>query len=243
VLTVATALKPQVGLWVLLFYLIQLRKRFMAGTLLPATAFLVALFIYPVPAFTLISGYRSNLHYWFDPGRMIGFTEGAMPFHVNTSQVVFYQLLHRVTLASVLAQGLFVCGLLVWLFSVWRARFRLSIPLAISSLLALSFISIYHSVSDVTILTLALCWLLRDQADSLSWSKRATCALFVLMMLPGHSLLIRSAPHLNAAIAESWWWKLLVARYFIWLLLALNAVLLYALTDSAAASQCLEAQT
>ena len=66
----------------------------------------------------------------------------------------------------------------------------------------------------------------------MTWSKRATCILFLLMMLPGHSVLIRSAPHLSSAVTESWWWKLLVARYFIWLLLGLNGVLLYALVTS-----------
>ena len=158
ILSAATALKPQIGLWVLLFYLIQFRKRFMIGALLPAVGLLAALISYPIPAGTLISGYRSNLQYWFEPGRMIGFTDGAMPFHVNTSQVILYQLLHRVTLTSALANGMFACGLVIWSYAVWQARFRISVPLAISSLLALSFISLYHSVSDATILTLALCW-------------------------------------------------------------------------------------
>jgi len=242
ILALATALKPQIGLWVLLFYLIQLRRRFIAGAMVPSTALLVALVSYPVPARTLISGYRSNLRYWFEPGRMIGFTEGAMPFHVNTSQVIIYQLLHHIAATSLLAHGMFICGLAVWLYAVWRARFRVSIPLAISSLLALSFISLYHSVSDVTVLTLALCWAFptengAQEQEPLNWTKRATSLLFLLMMLPGHSVLIRSAPHLSDWVAESWWWKLLVARYFIWLLLALNAVLLFALASSVSAGQ------
>ena len=232
VLGIATALKPQLGLWVLAFYLFQFRKRFVLGALLPAAAMVVALINYPVPASTLISSYRSNLQYWFEPGRLIGFTEGAMPFHVNTCQVILYQLLHRVTAANLLAHGLFVCGLAIWSFAVWRARFRLPIPLAVSSLLALSFISLYHSVSDVTVLTLALCWAYREEQEPLNWSQLATCIIFLLLMLPGHSILIRSAPHLSAWVTESWWWKLLAARYFTWLLLALNAVLLYAFVTS-----------
>jgi hypothetical protein len=236
-LAIATALKPQLGLWVLVFYLIQFRKRFIAGVLLPAVAFLVALASYPIPVRTLVSGYRSNLQYWFAPGRMIGFTEGDMPFHVNTSQVIFYQLLHRVTAANLLAQGIFAFGLAIWLFAVWRSRFHVPFPLAISSLLALSFISLYHSVSDVTVLTLALCWAYRDEERPLNWNKRVTCILFLLLMLPGHSVLIRSAPYISSVVMESWWWKLLVARYFIWLLLALNGVLLYAVVAAGRASR------
>ncbi len=239
ILSTATALKPQIGLWVLLFYLIQFRKRFVLGALLPAAGLLGTMIHYPIPVRTLISGYRHNLQYWFEPGRMIGFTEGAMPFHVNTSQAILYQLCHRVILTSVLAHSMFACGLVLWSYAVWRARFRVSVPLAISSLVALSFVSLYHSVSDVTILILALCWAYGEGQGPMTWSKRATCILFLLMMLPGHSVLIRSAPHLNSAVTESWWWKLLVARYFIWLLLGLNAVLLHALVSSGFAGETL----
>ncbi|MGA6980881.1 MAG: glycosyltransferase family 87 protein [Candidatus Sulfotelmatobacter sp.] len=233
ILAIATALKPQLGLWVLLFYLIQLRKRFVVGALLPAAALAGAMIHYPVPLGALISGYRANLHYWFAPGHLIGFTEGSLPFHVSTMQVVLYQIVHRVTLTSVIAQLLFMLGLTLWVFAMVRNRFQVSVPLAISSLLALSFISLYHSVPDTTILTLALCWAYGRNADlEKNLTKRVVCIIFLLLMLPGHSVLIRSAGHLSPWLTESWWWKLLVARYFAWLLLALNCVLLYALMAS-----------
>jgi hypothetical protein len=232
VLGVATALKPQLGLWVLLFYLIQFRRRFALGAMLPAVALLAALIDYPVPFSTLVAGYRHNLHYWFAPGHLLGYTEGAMPFHVNTIQVILYQLVHRVALTGFLAHGIFVCGLAMWLLAVIVSRFAIPFPLAISSLLGLSFISLYHSVSDVTLLTLALCWAYGEKRDAMRWSKRATCFIFLLLMLPGHSLLIRTEPRLGAWLTESWWWRLLVARYFVWLLLALNAVMLYGVVQS-----------
>jgi hypothetical protein len=243
VVSLAAALKPQLGIWVLLFYLIQFRRRFVAGAGLLAIALLVPLLAHPIPPRTLISGYRSNLHYWFDPGRLYGFTDGALGFQVNVSQVILYQWLHSVNAANLFAHGIFAFGLALWFFAVRRARFEISIPLAISSLLALSFISLYHSVSDATVLTLALCWALREGEEPHNWSKVATSIVLLLMMLPGHSLLIRSVPHLSASIADSWWWKLLVARYFIWLLLTLNAVLLYALVRSSATGKSLEAQS
>jgi hypothetical protein len=116
---------------------------------------------------------------------------------------------------------------------VWRAGSRLLVPLANSSLLALSFISMYHSVSDVTVLTLALCWAYSEEQDPMDWTKRATCIIFLFLMLPGHSALMRLTPYLGSGMTESWWWRLLVARYFVWLLVALNAVLLYAFLASA----------
>lgn len=232
VLATAAALKPQLGLLVLCFYLLRLRTRFMAGVLLPGLALGLALARYPVPLATLISSYRGNLHYWFAPGKLYGFTEGALPFHVNNTQVILYHLLHRVQAANWLAHGLAVCGLGIWGAAAWRARFRLPVPLAISSLLALSFISLYHSVSDATVLTLALSWAYREEQRPGAWAPRATCIIFLLLMLPGHSALMRVTPHLGTGVTESWWWRLLVARYFIWLLVTLNAVLLYAMTTS-----------
>jgi hypothetical protein len=111
--------------------------------LLPAAVLLLVFMNYPVPAHTLISCYRSNLQDWIGAGRLYGLTEGALPFHVKDSQVIFYQLLHRAYAANLLAHCMFACGLTIWSSSVWRVRFPMSIPLAISSLLALSFISLY----------------------------------------------------------------------------------------------------
>jgi hypothetical protein len=237
VLSLATALKPQLGLWPLLFYLVQFRKRFIWGALIPSVALLAAIVDYPIPWRTLVAGYRGNLHYWFTPGHMLGNTEGSLPFHVNSSQIIFYEALHNIREANLLANSLFALGLLLWCLAMWRSRFGVDTALAISSLLALSFVSLYHSVSDVTGLTAALCWAYGHESQSndgetLAWCKRATCVIFLLMMLPGHSLLIRLSPSVSEAVSQSWGWRVLVARYFIWLLLGLNAVLLYAVMQS-----------
>jgi len=231
-LGLATALKPQLGIWVLVFYLLQLRKRIFVGALVPAAALALAFARYPVPWHTLIASYRSNLRYWFAPGRLYGFTEGALPFHVNNTQVIFYQFLHRAEAAKLAAYLLFLCGSILWGAAVFKARFRLAAPLAVASLLALSFLALYHSVSDVTVLTLALGWALPEQEQPMHWTKSATCVLFLLFMLPGHSALMRLTPHIGSAITESWWWQLLVARYFVWLLVGLNFMLLIALRDA-----------
>jgi hypothetical protein len=234
VLGVATALKPQLGIWVLLFYLLQLRKRVLGGALVPAAGLALAFARYPVPWGTLIAGYRNNLWYWFAPGRLYGFTEGDLPFHVNNTQVIFYQLLHSVRAANVAAYFLFLCGLILWVIFVLKARFRVHADLALASLWALSFLALYHSVSDTTVLTLALCWVLRDLKWPLDSVKVGTCIVFLLLMLPGHAALMRLSPYISSGIAESWWWRLFVARYFVWLLVSLNIVLLVALRNQTA---------
>jgi hypothetical protein len=236
-LGVATALKPQLGIWVLGFYLLQLRKRVLAGALVTAAGLAWAFVRYPVPWRSLIASYRNNLWYWFAPGRLYGFTEGALPFHVNDTQVIFYQFFHSVREADVAAYFLFLCGLILWAIFVFRARFRVYTPLALACLWALSFLALYHSVSDATVLTLALCWALRDLEWPMEPARVATCLVFLLLMLPGHAALMRLSPHIGSGIAESWWWRLFVARYFVWLLVSLNVVLLFALKDQTAGNR------
>lgn len=231
ILALATALKPQLGMWILVFYLLRLRKRILIGVIVPAVVFAIALAEYPIPVAELLASYHQNFRYWFAPGRPFGFTEGAFPFHVNTIQVVLYPVLRNVTATNGLAHFIFLMGLAIWAYSLWKSRFQVPVALALSSLSALSFISLYHSVADVTVLTLSLCWALQTRGVP-DWAERATCFVFLLMMMPGHSILMRGAPHLSSWVTQSWWWKFLVARYFVWLLLALNVTLLYALVIS-----------
>jgi hypothetical protein len=238
VLAIATLLKPQLGIWILLYYAIQGRTRIIAGAFLPPIPFALAQLWYPVPLATILAGYRHNYQYWYGPGGPSGFTKGAVPFHVNNIQILLYQAWPNMRGVNLLAHGIFACALAIWMFALWRGKFRLPAPLAIAALLSLSFISLYHSVSDTSILVLALCWAIKPDNErepsnrsSWNWSKRdwpqkLTCGVLLLMLLPGQSVLLRVAPHLSVAVTGAWWWRLLVARYFIWLLVALDGALL-----------------
>jgi hypothetical protein len=232
-LGIAISLKPQIGIWVLFYYLLRGRRRVFFGALAAGSLVAAILLLHPVALFNSISDYRANLHYWFAPGRPFGFTQGALPFHVNIIQVILYPLLHRVFASSLIAHTLFVSGLAVWILMLWRTNFRIPAPLAVASLLGLGFVSLYHSVSDATILTLALAWAIPAEGQPWTRVKIVTCVVFLVMMLPGHSALMRLSPHIAASITTAWWWNLFVARYFVWLLLALNIALLFGLWESA----------
>ncbi len=241
-LGICVALKPQIGIWILLYYVLRSRKRIFYGALVALGAVAGILLLRPVPLLPTLSDYRANLQYWFAPGRPYGFSEGALAFHVNILQVIIYRLGHSVLAANLIAYALFISGLALWITLLCRTRFRIPVPLAISSLLALSFVSLYHSVSDATILTLALCWAIPAEHEPWTRLRILTCAVFLLLMLPGHSALMRLTPQLDPALTGQWWWSLFVARYFVWLLLALNVVLLASLWDSARKIRAQEAQ-
>jgi hypothetical protein len=233
ILGLAACLKPQIGVWILAYYLLRGRRRLLIAALAVAAMVTVILLLRPLPWLSTVSSYRTNLQHWFAPGRPYGFTEGSLAFHVNITQVIFYRLSHSVLASNLIAHALFLTGVALWTVILWRARFRLPASLAISSLLALSFLSLYHSVSDATILTLALCWAVPSEHQPWTRPRILTCVLLLLMMLPGHSALMRLSPYLSLSITTAWWWNLLVTRYFVWLLLGLNVALLMGLSESA----------
>jgi hypothetical protein len=232
VVGIATCLKPQIGIWILLYYLLRGRKKMFFAALAAGAGVAAIVLSRPSVLFDSLPDYRANLHYWFAPGRPYGFSEGALPFHVNIVQVVLYQWLHNVFESNLIAYGLYLSGIVFWSLMLWRARFRIPAPLAIASLIALSFISLYHSVADTTILTLALAWAIPAEEQPWTRTRIAICVIFLLMMLPGHSALMRLAPGLAASITSAWWWQLFVARYFVWLLSALNVALLFGMWES-----------
>jgi Glycosyltransferase family 87 len=222
----ATCLKPQIGIWVLLYYLLRARWRLIVGAGVTGLCAAALLLLHPIPVSDAIVHYKANQWYWFAPGHPAGFTPGGFPYHVNMFQVILYQLLHSVAAANWIARILFAAGIVIWLVILRRAKFRVPVALAISSIIALSFVSMYHSVSDVTVLTLALCWAIPEDSQPWTSARTAVCAIFLLMMLPGHSVLMRFSPRLPQVVTISWWWSLFVARYFVWLLFALNVALL-----------------
>jgi hypothetical protein len=233
VVGMATCLKPQIGIWILIYYLLRGRTKMFLAALAAAVPVAVLLLSRSAVLLDSLPDYRANLHYWFAPGRPYGFSEGALPFHVNIVQVILYQWLHSVLASNVIAYVLYLSGIAFWGWMLWRARFRISAPLAIASLIALSFISLYHSVADTTILTLALAWVIPAEEQPWTRTRIAIGVIFLLMMMPGHSALMRLSPHLAASITTAWWWHLFVARYFVWLLSALNVALLSGMWESA----------
>jgi glycosyl transferase family 87 len=233
ILAIATCLKPHFGLWILAYYLVQRRWRVVATSVLVGVVLaVVAVARIPLTLPALVAGYRGNLHYWFGPGGENDFTT-ANPsrFPLVNLQTALYPFVHSAVAANALAYAIFILGAVIWVYAVLRGRLR-SDALAISSLLALSFLSVYHRVNDAGILTLALCWGFKEGSEQLRQTRRLVVGL-VLMLAAGQSVLARSAPHLPSQVTGSSWWNLGLVPYFVWILFALSGVLLYAVVVSA----------
>jgi hypothetical protein len=240
-LAIATGLKPQLGFWILVFYLVQLRWRVVATGFFGFAALLIAAYArIPLPLSTLLASYRDDLHYWFGPAGPNDFRAGnPLRFQLVNSQVIFWQWFHSATIANIVAHALFALGLAIWMWAVTRGRLR-SPSLALTALLALSFLSIYHSVTDVSMLILGYCWVLGASDGQLDVQlQRTKMYVFILLLglsLPIHSFLMRLEPHLSQAATASWWWTGIVAPSFIWNVVLLNLFLLVAMRRSVASA-------
>ncbi len=232
-IALATGLKPQLGLWIFVFYLLRRRWQLVGACALCGLVLAVTAIVrIPLSLPALVANYREDLHYWFGPGGQNDFTTAnSFRLPLVNLQVVFYPLLHSTFSANFLAHAIAIAGMVVWANFVFHGRVR-SEPLAISSLLALSFLSVYHRVNDAGILTLALCWVWGTVDQDLRWTRRAALGLLLLMLVPGQGVLTRLQSHLTLQVAHSWWWNLVIAPYFVWALLALSVVLLYAVAIS-----------
>jgi hypothetical protein len=225
-LGLAVCLKPQLGVWLGAYYLLRGRFRIVASSLAISLFITALFFLHPIPYRSLMGSYRSNLRHWFAPGRPYGFTEGSAPSLLLGTQGIFYQITHTVVASSWTAHILFLSGAVAWGILMWRFGDRIPSALSIAALSALSFLSLYHSMPDASVLILSLCDAF--PASLLNWTRnqKLTCVLLFLMMLPQRSIFVFLNHHLHTSIIKSWWWDVFFARYFVWLLLALSVTLL-----------------
>ena len=230
-LAAATGLKPQLGIWIISFISCNaagpwLRPRPRVSV---APSFLAWARIHQ-PVSTLVRDYQADLRYWFGLGGANDFTAAnPLRFQLVNLQIVFWQWIQGRFAANLAAGLLFLVGLGVWILAMLRPK-PPSASLALTSLLALSFLSIYHSVTDVSILVLGFCWVVSSADEDLVLQKFWTLLLLLGLTFPTHSILLRVEPHLSRSVTSSWWWTGFLAPSFVWNMLLLNLALLVAMT-------------
>jgi len=225
-LGLATCFKPQIGVWIAIYYLLGGRFKII-GTAVAVSVTIAALFfLHPIPYHDLLSSYRANLQHWFAPGGLYGFTEGSVSFNLLRTQGIFYRLIHSVSAANWMAYLLFLVCAVIWSVLVWRSRERMPASLVVVTLVAISFLAFYHSIPDVALLIIALCDAFPVSLAKWTRIQKWICFLLFLLMLPQRSISVFLAHHLSTWILRSWWWDLFFNRYIAWLLLALCIALI-----------------
>lgn len=229
-LALSVGLKPQLGIWILLFYLLERKWRLFVTSALVGIGLLgIGIGRIPLPITGIFRNYTENLHYWFGPGGQNDFTTAnPLRFQLINAQVVLYPLLRIALRTNILAWAVWLVGIAVWFWTFLRAN-RKPDALALASLLTLSIIPFYHRSYDQALTLFALCWCLGDGSECRGRPARFTFLLLLVLLLPGQAALLRTESLLPAWISSSWCWNVMVAPYAVWTVLTLNLVLLYAL--------------
>jgi hypothetical protein len=227
-LGVATCLKPHLCIWLFGFYALRRNWRLLVvGSLTGGIALTISMVKAGLSPKALLANYSTNLNELFRPGGGNDFSlANSLRFELANFQVVLGPVLGR-SGANTTAFFLAALGLSIWIYAILRNR-QCSTSLALTSLVALSFLPVYHRVYDTGILTLVLAWLFELEQRQRT-VKRLAMVLFLILLLPIESIGVRLQAILSAQDLHSWWWNFLIAPYTAWTLLAFSAVLLYAL--------------
>ncbi len=232
-LALATCLKPQMGIWFLIFYLIRFRWRLLLSAAAVGGALsLIAFAVIPISFREVLSNYSRNMAYWFGPGGMNDFTAAnPVRFHLVNLQVLTFSILQDAHSANLLAWGAFGVALAAWLYLMWRRKS--SELLGVIALLTLSLMPFYHRYYDTDVLILLLAWLVMAHKTGVfrshRWVGRLVWACLLAFLIPTQALLYRVGLHLPKSALASSVWTLLIGPHQVWLVLALSALLLYAM--------------
>jgi hypothetical protein len=229
-LALATALKPQIGFWFLLYYFLR-RRWLICGV---AAGVLACLTVLGLSRLELghtpwLSNYPNDNHILLESGVLGNFTAiNPTRFGLINLQVALYPLLGDVQITNAVSMAIGAILVMVWLV----AMIRTGRPddrefLDLSAIAVISVLPVYHRFYDAALLVLPLCC-----AVVLFRKARIFASLSLLLMLaflvPGGTLLetMQLEGHIPPTLAHRWWWESFVMAHQVWLLLLLSLLLL-----------------
>jgi hypothetical protein len=236
-LAVAVALKPQIGLPFLVYFLLRRRGRVVTtGAILLAILAATAVFHLTMNHTSWGDSYRYDNTILFARGSLGDFTESnPLRFGLVNLQVLLYTFLPDRAGANLLALAIAGVLGLTWFFLLWRRSDSKNEFLALAALTTLSLLPVYHRLYDASLLIFPLAWGLVALSGSRNGLAKGTLVLILVFLVPGGSALeqLRHTTHF-VTMQHSWWWAHIVMPHQVWALLFLSVLLLVAMRSSAA---------
>jgi hypothetical protein len=221
--------KPQIGLWVVLFYLASRRW----SLVLSCVATLGALF----SAFAsrlMFSGSNLILPYlrastsWSGPDFA---SSDPRRFNLVNMQVLLSSFVQSRTMSNYLGVGIVAAMLAIWCHYFGRVRTKDTRTLAFGTLLTLSLLTSYHRVYDTILLAVPAIWAFGRVVPSQRKLQITLRVLLALFLIPSGSALVAAveAKRISTVTQAAWWWTMLLMPHQVWLLLAISTSLLMCL--------------
>jgi len=183
---VACSLKPQIGAFLVLYYLVRRRWQLFATALASTLglAAVAALYLW-IRGASWIQDYLHNARGFVSANHIDDFTS-ANPgrFTLINLQVPLFSITGHSSSANLLAFA--VGGLLACAWIYWVARGSAHVPqlLSLGAISIICLLPVYHRFYDAGLLILPLCWCLTELAERSKQSANWTVKVALLLMIP-----------------------------------------------------------
>jgi glycosyl transferase family 87 len=230
-LAIAVSLKPQIALPFLLYFLLCRRWR-LAGTAMGIVALGAALAVLrlTIAGTPWVESYLYDNRMLFSRGSLGDFTEAnPIRFGLVNLQVLLYVILHDRAIANGLALAVAISAGLWWLFLLNRRSGSGQHLLALSTLVVISLLPVYHRLYDASLLVFPLAWSLTELSGKIRSLGNITFCLILPFLVPGGTVLEQIQLSVSAGVRGAWWWNAMVMPHQVWVLVILSVVLLEAM--------------
>jgi hypothetical protein len=238
---VACSLKPQIGAFLVLYYLLRQRWRmFLTAIATTIGLIFVAALHLSVHGTSWIQDYLHNAKGFVNANPIDDFS-AANParFALINLQVPFFSITGQSLSANWLAFAVTALLLCIWSYWVIKARERCSELLCLSAVSVVALLPVYHRFYDAALLVVPLCWCVTTAVTTtVTTNNKRSKPLVNISLLLMTSFLFPGAAFLQGlvvndripiAVTQSWWWNCIVMPHETWALLLLSMVLLFAM--------------
>jgi hypothetical protein len=231
----ACSLKPHIGSFLVLYYLVQRRWRLFATALgLTAVLAVVGILWMQICGVSWAHDYFHNMKVLATENQFDDFTSwNPIRFMLINLQVPLYSFTGNAKSSNVLALSIGVLLISVWIYLILKRRAARSELLALAAIGVIGLLPVYHRFYDASILAIPLCWCITEISGNLKNVSRVALLLMAPFLVPGTAVLQQLAieGRIPTSWIHSWWWDRVVMPHQTWLLLLLSLVLLYGLTQ------------
>lgn len=230
---VACAVKPQIGAFLVLYYLVRRRWRLFATALTCTVALnLVAASYLVLQGASWVQDYIHNARGFVTANHIDDFTtENPARFTLINLQVPFFSITGRSSTANLLAFAIVATLVCVWIYLVIRGKDGAPELLSLGAISAVALLPVYHRFYDAALLAVPLCWCIANATGPAKTMARSSLFLMAPFLLPGAAVLQQWAiqGRVSSPVTDSWWWNTLIVPHETWALLLLVLVLLYSM--------------
>lgn len=227
----ACSLKPQLGAFLVLYYLVRRRWQLFGTALACAAALNVVAALYlQFRGASWIQDYLQNARGFVTANPIDDFsTANPSRFTLINLQVPFYSITGHTSSANLLAFAVGTFLLCVWLYLVARANEHGSDLLCLGAVSILALLPVYHRFYDAGLLVVPLSWCMAGITKQFGRIVKVALLLMSPFLIPGTAFLqqLSIGGRVPGTVIHSWWWNCIAMPHETWALLSLSLVLLY----------------